>query len=121
MTTYSLRCRGCRHRRVSSTHPDSYVATPRCSACGSLRGWRIEQRHYNKRNLCYCSGPDMATGRHFPHKTTHPLCDKHPEGFYNQARQMGIPHDEIPVEFGGGLTTQEEECLTRSVFETSNP
>lgn len=116
MTTYSVRCRNaqCRHRRVSTVHPDQYIATPRCAACGLQRGWRIEQRTYNKKKLCNCSGPAMLKAQQFPHKTTHHYCDQHPKGYYNQARHMGIPHDEIPVEFGGGLTPDKEEELCRA-------
>lgn len=53
----------------------------------------------------------MINGKAYPHKPTHYLCDKHPMGYYNQARTMGIPHDEIPVEYGGGLTPDMEEEL----------
>lgn len=101
MTTYSLRCRNraCRHRRVANTHPDEYKVVPRCPRCGQRKGWRIEARAYNQRKLCHCSGPEMVTGRHFPHRTHHPLCDHHPHGFYNQARARGVAHDDIPEEF----------------------
>jgi hypothetical protein len=105
MTTYSIRCRNarCRHRRVSTRHPDEYARTPPCSMCGARKGWRVEGREYNRRGLCNCSGVDMVRGVHFPHRTTHPFCDQHPLGYYNQARAQGVAHDEIPVEFGGGL------------------
>lgn len=101
MSTYSIRCRNsaCRHRRVAGIHPDEYKVVPRCASCGKRVGWRIEGRAYNRRGLCDCSGPDMAEGRHFPHRTTHPLCDQHPHGFYNQARAMGVAHDDIPEEY----------------------
>lgn len=99
MTTFSVRCKKCRHRRVASTHPEDYKVVPKCEVCGARSGWRIENRQYNKRNLCRCSGPEMAFGRYFPHRTTHPLCDQHPHGFYNQARARGVAHDEIPSEF----------------------
>lgn len=101
MTTYSIRCRNsaCRHRRVSRTHPDDYRITPACSVCGQRKGWRIEQRGYNKRGLCHCNGPDMARGEHFPHRVTHPYCDHHPHGFYNQARARGVAHEDIPKEY----------------------
>ena len=99
MTTYSIRCRSCRHRRVSSIHPDDYTRVPKCPACGARKGWRIEGREYNRRNLCQCGGPEMAFGRYFPHRTTHPLCDHHPHGFYNQARARGVAHDDIPEEY----------------------
>jgi hypothetical protein len=84
---------------VAATHPDEYKVVPRCAACGARAGWRIEQRAYNKRGLCRCAGPDMAFGRSFPHRTTHPLCDHHPHGYYNQARARGVAHDEIPEEY----------------------
>lgn len=101
VTTYSLRCRNsaCRHRRVAATHPDDYKVVPRCPVCGATNGWRIEGRAYNRRGLCKCSGPEQAFGRWFPHRTTHPLCDQHPHGFYNQARAQGVAHDEIPEEY----------------------
>lgn len=101
MTTYSLRCRNsaCRHRRVATRHPDEYERVPACPVCGSKAGWRIEQRAYNQRGLCYCNGPDLVRGQHFPHRTTHPYCDNHPHGFYNQARAKGVPHEDIPPEY----------------------
>lgn len=101
MATYSVRCRNskCRHRRVAATHPDDYKVVPRCPACGERRGWRIEARAYNQRGLCDCDGPSTTKGQQFPHNTTHPLCDHHPHGFYNQARARGVAHDEIPVEY----------------------
>jgi hypothetical protein len=105
MTTYSIRCRNgkCRHRRVSTVHPDDYKKAPKCPACGLQKGWRIEGREYNRRGLCGCSGVDMVRGVNFPHRSTHPFCDQHPRGFYNQARARGIAHEDIPAEFGGGL------------------
>lgn len=101
MTTYSVRCRNsqCRHRRVSHTHPDDYRIIPRCPVCGNRKGWRIENRDYNKRGLCHCNGPDMVRGEHFPHRITHPYCDHHPHGFYNQARARGVAHEDVPEEF----------------------
>lgn len=104
MTTYSVRCRhdACRHRRVTRTHPDEYKVVPKCPVCGNRKGWRIEGRQYNKRKLCHCNGPDMVAtgaGQHFPHRTTHPLCDQHPHGFYNQARAKGVAHEDIPAEY----------------------
>lgn len=109
MTTYSVRCKNsaCRHRRVSTTRPDDYKRVPPCPQCGECKGWRIENRAYNKRNLCHCSGPQMTKGEHFPHRVTHPYCDKHPRGFYNQARQQGVAHEDIPAEHGGGLIEEE--------------
>jgi hypothetical protein len=102
MSTYSLRCRNaaCRHRRVSATHPDDYVRAPRCPACGGCHGWRIEQRAYNRRGLCHCDGP---LGNHgpFPHRTSHPLCDQHPRGAYNQLRRAGVGDDAMPLELMG--------------------
>ena len=101
MTTYSVRCRhfACRHRRVVRTHPAEYKVVPRCPVCGQRKGWRIEQRDYNKRNLCRCSGPTGRNGEPFPHRTTHPCCDQHPHGYYNQARARGVAHDDIPPEY----------------------
>jgi hypothetical protein len=101
MATYSIRCRhhACRHRRVSKIHPDKYKVVPRCPACGHRKGWRIEQRAYNKRDLCECSGPEITKGQYFPHNKTHPYCDHHPHGFYNQARAKGVAHEDIPHEY----------------------
>ena len=101
MATYSLRCRvaSCRHRRVARVHPDDYKVTPRCPVCGHRNGWRIEARGYNKRGLCDCNGPEILTVRHFAHRTTHPYCDHHPLGFYNQARARGVAHEDIPMEY----------------------
>lgn len=66
-------------------------------------GWRTESRAYNKRNLCRCSGPlNLETAMTFPHKATHPLCDRHPLGYYNQAKRAGIADEDIPSEFRPG-------------------
>lgn len=62
----------------------------------------MEARAYNQRQLCNCNGPDMTKGEHFPHRVTHPYCDHHPLGFYNQARARGVAHEDIPVQYGGG-------------------
>jgi hypothetical protein len=102
MTAYSVRCRNsaCRHRRVTRTHPDEYKVVPPCPCCDAKAGWRIEGRTYNKRNLCRCGGPlNLETAMPFPHKTTHPLCDQHPLGYYNQAKRAGVPDEDIPEEF----------------------
>lgn len=101
MSTWSVRCcnSACRHRRVAKTHPDEYKVVPRCTRCGQRKGWRIEARVYNQRQLCHCSGPEVATGRHFPHRTHHPLCDLNKHGFYNQARARGVAHEDVPYEF----------------------
>ncbi len=101
MTTYSVRCRNssCRHRRVVQTHPDSYKVIPKCPACSQRKGWRLENRDYNKRDLCNCSGPFGRNNESFPHNTTHPCCDKHPQGIYNQALARGVAHEDIPAEF----------------------
>jgi hypothetical protein len=45
----------------------------------------------------------VVRGVHFPHRVTHPFCDQHPRGHYNQARARGVAHEDIPAEFGGGL------------------
>lgn len=102
MSTYSVRCRNgaCRHRRVTSIHPDDYKVMPACGSCGKRAGWRIEGREYNMRNLCHCSGPfNHTTAMPFPHKTTHSLCDHHPNGFYNQAKRRGVEDHDIPSEY----------------------
>lgn len=95
MTTYSVRCRNsaCRHRRVISRHPDEYRLVPKCGSCGKRAGWRIEQRYFNLRNRCRCSG------YHYPHAAGSPLCDSNPRGFYNQAKRAGVHDDDIPVEY----------------------
>lgn len=110
MSTYSLRCRvdACRHRRVSKTHPDEYKITPPCPVCGSTKGWRIENRDYNKRNLCRCNGPIGRDGP-IPHKTSHPFCDQHPRGIYNQLRREGVPEEEIPLEYLGTPMKETDE------------
>ena len=101
MSTYSLRCcnSACRHRRVSHTHPDEYKIVPICEACGKRDGWRIEARDYNKRNLCHCDGPLGRAAMPYPHRTTHPLCDQHPFGYYNQAKRAGIADEDIPESY----------------------
>lgn len=101
MTTYSVRCRhkACHHRRVTAIHPDDYRVVPKCPMCGQRKGWRIEQRAYNKRNLCKCSGPLGRDNEPFPHRVTHPCCDSHPMGVYNQARARGVAHEDVPEEF----------------------
>ena len=101
MTTYSIRCRNsvCRHRRVSRTHPLDYVFVPVCAACGLRAGWRLESRGYNKRHLCHCDGPLGRDAMPYPHRTSHPMCDQHPRGFYNQAKRAGVSDADIPLEF----------------------
>lgn len=102
MTTYSVRCRhkACRARRVVKTHPDD-MQTVKCDACGNTKGWRFEDRAYNRRNLCHCNGPEVVQvqGKNFPHNTTHPYCDHHPHGIYNQARARGVAHEDVPLEY----------------------
>lgn len=101
MSTYSVRCRNsaCRHRRVAKTHPLDYVFVPVCEVCGQRAGWRLEARHYNKRHLCHCDGPLGRDAMPYPHRITHPLCDQHPRGYYNQAKRAGVCDDDIPLEF----------------------
>lgn len=108
MTTWSVRCRvsSCRHRRVTHTHPDDYVRVPPCPSCGARAGWRVEGRAYNKRGLCHCGGPLGRENEPFPHRITHPSCDQHPHGFYNQARARGVAHDDIPEEYRPCLSIQ---------------
>lgn len=113
MSTYSVRCRvnACRHRRVSTTHPDDMQAEA-CPSCGAKKGWRIERREYNRRNLCRCSGPEAGQqhGKPYPHRTTHPLCEQHPHGPYNQAKRRGLADDDIPLEYLGRRMTDNEPC-----------
>jgi hypothetical protein len=102
MTTYSVRCCNskCRHRRVTKTHPFDYKIVPKCESCNQAAGWRVEGRAYNKRKLCHCGGPiNPKTGMTYPHKTTHPMCDQHPLGYYNQAKARGIEDQDIPEEY----------------------
>jgi hypothetical protein len=103
MTYYTVRCRNskCRHRRNTKLHPDDQKLVWPCPICGQRKGWRIEAKLYNKRNLCNCSGVvDMERNREFTHrKGKHPSCDHHPEGIYNQARARGVPRDDIPAEY----------------------
>lgn len=112
MSTYSIRCRvdKCRHRRVSKTHPDDYVIVPPCEVCGSTNGWRIERRDYNKRDLCLCSGPLGRNNEPFPHNKTHPECDRHPQGFYNQAKRRGVADEDIPLEHLGIQMKETDDC-----------
>lgn len=113
MTTYSVRCRNgkCRHRQVFANHPDTYEKVQECPSCKHTDGWRLENREYNQRNLCHCSGPEMTSqGRHFPHKTTHPLCDNNPQGAYNQAKMRGVKDDDIPLEFMGKAMKEKDAC-----------
>lgn len=104
MTTYSVRCRhkACRHRRVTTRHPDSYVRPPRCLSCGQCKGWRIESRAYNQRNLCRCGA------LHYPHRAHHPMCDNHPRGHVNQALRAGATWDDIPLDMLGTPCTTSE-------------
>lgn len=81
---------------------------PRCPVCGSTKGWRIEQRAYNKRGLCKCDGPTMTNGKHFPHRTTHPLCDNNPDGERNQVLQRGVSAEDLPLELMGTACTDDE-------------
>lgn len=93
MTTYSLRCRlkKCRHRRVSKVHPDDAKQRYRCPACKGLHGWRIENRDYNKRKLCKCSGVEVVRGVAFPHRPHNPYCEQNPWGEFNRAARLGVP------------------------------
>jgi len=85
---------------VSKQHPDDMQTVP-CPACGAKRGWRFEDRAYNRRNLCRCSGPEAVqeNGKNFPHSKSHPLCEQHPHGIYNQARARGVAHEDVPEEY----------------------
>lgn len=114
MTIYSVRCRNsaCRHRRISTVHPDNAKRVIRCDSCKKLAGWRIERRDYNRRNLCSCSGPEVCQehGKNFPHKATHPLCDSNPNGRRNQAERRGIPFEDLPLELMGRVMRPEDDC-----------
>jgi hypothetical protein len=117
VTKYSVRCRNgsCRHRRMATVHPDEYAVVPVCPVCKQRNGWRLESRHYPNLVLCSCEGP-MTTNRgrtgklHYPHKTTHPLCDKHPEGIYNQMKMRGIADEDIPPEYLPERFKNAETC-----------
>ncbi len=95
---------------VTSTHPDEYKVVPVCPACGNRKGWRIEDRAYNKRDLCQCDGPQGRNNEPFPHNTTHPHCDGHPHGVYNRAKRDRIPDDDIPLEYLGRLMKETDDC-----------
>ncbi len=112
MTTYSVRCRhhACRHRRVTTRHPDDYKVVPKCSVCGHRKGWRIEARAYNQRDTCDCDGPSVCKGQYFPHNSTHPLCDNHPQGPYNQAKRRGVSDEDIPLEHIGRPMKESDGC-----------
>lgn len=112
MATYAVRCRNskCRHRRTSTVDPDQYKVVPRCPACGERKGWRVEDKAYNRRNLCQCSGPDMVRGVHFPHRVHHPLCDNNPNGPRNQALARGVKPDELPLELMGRVMRASDGC-----------
>jgi hypothetical protein len=112
MTTYSVRCKNskCRHRRVTKKHPDDYKVVPKCAICGLRNGWRIEGREYNRRNTCPCGGPTACKGQEFPHNTTHPLCDHHPRGPYNQAKLRGVADEDIPLEHLGAPMKETDDC-----------
>jgi len=96
----------------TSKHPDD-MQTEECPSCKNTKGWRLEARTYNKRNLCHCEGPQLSQelGKSFPHRVTHPYCDHHPMGFYNQARARGVAHEDIPTEYGGGKAEDEDESM----------
>lgn len=108
MSTWSVRCRhqACRARRVSTTHP--FEDDSPCASCGSTKGWRIEQRAYNKRGLCHCTSVVGDDGP-FPHRTTHPMCDNHPMGRVNQARRAGATDDDLMLDAGRPMAA-EAEC-----------
>lgn len=110
MSTWSVRCKhhACRHRRVSSKHP--FEDDSACPSCKSTKGWRLEARAYNKRNLCRCSGPLGRDNCSFPHNTTHPMCDQHPRGPVNQALQRGVAPDDIPLEWQGTPMAADADC-----------
>lgn len=110
MASYSVRCRhhACRHRRTSRTHPDEYKVVPRCPRCGNRKGWRIEDKAYNRRELCNCGGPDMVRGVHFPHRRHHPLCDDNPDGERNQALARGVKQEDLPLELIGKVCNTDE-------------
>lgn len=71
-----------------------------------MNGWRVEERAYNKRGLCRCGGPVGRDGP-IPHRTSHPLCDHHPNGPANQMRRAGA--DEIDVAYDVPATPGPDE------------
>lgn len=108
MTTYSVRCKhsDCRHRRVLKRHPDTYLIVPKCAICGERKGWRIEQRGYNKRNLCQCGQSPS-----YPHRVgKYKYCDHHPRGHYNQAKRQGVADADIPLEHLGEPMKETDDC-----------
>lgn len=106
--TYNVRCRNskCRHRRVAKIHPDDYKVVPRCTACNERKGWRIENKQYNKRDICTCGQSPL-----YPHrKGKYKYCDHHPQGFYNQAKRQGVADDELPLDLLGRPLKPSETC-----------
>lgn len=108
MATYSVRCKDgyCRHRRVIHIHPDAYKRVPKCPICKQTKGWRLEPREYNKKDLCNCGQSPT-----YPHrKGKYKFCDFHPQGFYNQAKRRGVSDDDIPLEHLGRKMKEKDEC-----------
>ncbi len=107
MTTYSLRCRltSCRHRRVGTVHPDDALRTYKCPSCNTYSGWRIENRDYNRRDLCGCGKTGL-----YPHRVgKHKFCDFHPHGPYNQAMRAGATIDDVPLDHLPVRVMKEED------------
>lgn len=108
---YSVRCRhqACRVRKVVPTHPDDMQAV-QCDSCKNTKGWREERRDYNRQGLCNCDGPCIGQehGKAYPHRTSHPLCDQHPQGHRNQALARGVAAADLPIEHMGAPCTSEE-------------
>lgn len=115
MASYPVRCRNgaCRHRRQSKTHPFDYKKVPICLVCGQRAGWRIEHQAVDNRELCDCGGV-MGRVRSVRHKTSHPLCIKHPDGARNQLLRAGHKENELfdllPLDALGRKVGPDESC-----------
>ncbi len=92
MSSYYLRCRngksmlsfGCDKEADSDDVLSAFE--PR----GKSGGGRAKFPRSSRTNLCRCEGPLGRDGTPFPHRVTHPFCDHHPLGPYNQSRRLLI-------------------------------
>lgn len=120
MKRYPVRCRNnkCRHRRLTSVHPDDYKVVPACLVCGERKGWRIEHQAVDKRELCECGGVVHLSTAHnaraVRHKIDHPMCLKNPEGARNHLLRAGCKESELfdllPLDALGRKMSENEPC-----------